>query len=874
MRLRNRIIAGALSLVVACGPWAFAPQAQAADGTSVIATDILSSGVVMKTYIVNTTRSKKDVSTKAYVVEADLTNPYVKLDAIAGTGGQFGRQQTVLGMAKETGAVAAVNGDFFNTKAEGVPMGPQVTDGKLLSSTSDGMSGMYAFALTKDNQPIVDLFAFQGSITAKDGSTHPLAGINKTYWWDDNDIHSHSDGLFLYNNTWGNDDRSNNGVSVPTEVKVVKDVIKEIAIEAVIKEAPPEDGYILRASGVSAEYVKAHLKVGDKLKLDYQLIPQDANKTYDTANFKTMIGGHTILVDEGQPSAFSRGVSELDGGRSRTAIGYSKDLNKVYLITAEKTSTSDGMTMKELQNFMVSVGVWKGLNLDGGGSTQLATRPLGETTQVLTNVTEGNWQRPVVNGFGIYSTAPKGELKGLMLSGPSDVFLGESVTFSMKGYDEYYNPMQIDASMTPEWSMSAAIGTFDNGAFKANKIGSAKLTATIGNGSATKDIRVLGRDDIATLKIVPTSNVLRENETVSFKVTATDRNGRSKTIDPNVLKWSVTGLANGIAVTDGELKVGSLKDVKAARVIGSYDGFESMVTLPIGQEKMWYDLDNKAVLTTTDVYPQGVNGSVAIEKEANGNKTLGLTYDFTGGGNSNKAVYATFNGKDGVVIEGSPQTMKIKVFGDNSRNWVRAEVIDGEGDLNRINFTENMNWTGWKELSVNLADYHLVYPITLKNVYVASPAEGQDERVAEGKVQFDDISFFYRGDTKPTSNVKEIKMTLNKRTVLLDSKQLTLQQAPVSVGDRTLVPIRFIIEALGGEVKWDPNESKATVFIGDKMLVLWNGKDEMVFNGRRVATDVGPRNLNGLTMVPLRVIAEELNWKVGWDAKTQTVTLK
>ncbi|TCZ71851.1 copper amine oxidase [Paenibacillus albiflavus] len=874
MKFHKRIWAGALAAVLASQVFIGVPAARA-QSVNLQSTEILTSGAVVKSYIWKSTRKGVKVSTNAKVVEVDLTNPNVKIDTITGTNEQYTKNQTVLNMAKETGAVAAVNGDFFIMMAEGVPLGAQIMNGKLMSSTSDNMKGMYSFGLTKDNQPVIDLFGFKGSITAANGTSYPLEGYNKTYYWyDDGSTQSTDNGLLMYTDTWPLAERSNNGTSIPTEVKVQNGIITDIAINTTIKEVPPADGYILRAAGKSADYVKENLKVGDQLVAEYGLISQDSSKTYDLANFKTLIGGHTILVDGGQPAKFSRSVSELNGNRSRTGVGYSKDMKKVYIITIDEAFGSDGMTLEEMQSFMVSIGVWKGMNMDGGGSTQMAVRPLGEFTPVQTNVNESNnsYTRPVVNGLGVFSLAPKGTtVKGLTLGGHDEVFLGEKINFTIKGYDEYYNPVKIDETMNPEWSSSTDVGKFDGKSFVPIKIGMTKITSKIGSGTATKDIHVLGSDDISALKVTASSQVLKEGETIKLKASITDRNSKSRSIAPDVLKWEVDGL--DAKVVGDELKIGSLKDVSLARVIAKYDGFSTMLSLPIGQEKMWYDLDHDAVMTNSDVFPADVEGTVQIVQEETGNKALELAYDFKGG-TGNKALYATFNGKDGANIDGKPQYMKMNVFGDNSNNWVRAEIIDGDGDLNLITFTENMNWDGWKELTVNLADYRLTYPIKVMNVYVTNPAEQQDERALEGKIMIDNISFIYPTSTQPKTNAKLVTMTLNNKTVQMDDKKIKLEQAPVEIDSRTMVPIRFIAEAFGGEVKWDPKAKKTTIFLGNKMIELWNGKDEMVFTGKRVKTDVGPRIMNGLTLVPLRVIAEELNWTVGWDAKTKTITLK
>lgn len=51
------------------------------------------------------------------------------------------------------------------------------------------------------------------------------------------------------------------------------------------------------------------------------------------------------------------------------------------------------------------------------------------------------------------------------------------------------------------------------------------------------------------------------------------------------------------------------------------------------------------------------------------------------------------------------------------------------------------------------------------------------------------------------------------------------------------------------------------------------GHITIVVNGRPIATDVPPQNVNGRVMVPIRFVAEALGANVGWDGNTQTVTI-
>ena len=113
--------------------------------------------------------------------------------------------------------------------------------------------------------------------------------------------------------------------------------------------------------------------------------------------------------------------------------------------------------------------------------------------------------------------------------------------------------------------------------------------------------------------------------------------------------------------------------------------------------------------------------------------------------------------------------------------------------------------------------------------------------------------------------------TFNGQSILLDSP-------PVIKNDRTLLPIRAVIEAAGGTVEWTDAEKRVDIEYKDKTVTLWIGKNIARVNGKSVMIDpqnfkVVPEIINGRTMLPLRFVAESLEWQVGWDDKTKTITI-
>ena len=838
--------------------------------------DILTSGAILKNYIWSTERSGKSVSVQAKVIQVDLQNPYVKLDVMTGTGGQFTKKQTVLGMASETGAVGGVNGDYYNTQYEGVPVGPQITNGQLMA-TPPYLPGFYTFGITKDRKPMVELFTLdtESKIVAKDGASYTLGGINKTaYWYEPSGVHSMIDGLYMYTSAWAQISRANDGVTGPLEVLVVNNMVKEIATSetnGVLQQIAPADGYILRSSGKAADFIREHVKVGDPIRAEYNVYPADRNIQIDYKQFQMMIGGHTILVDEGKPSYFSRSINDVSGyaARSRTAVGYSQDQRYVYLVTADLSGESKGVTIPELQQLMIQIGVWKGMNLDGGGSTQMVARPLGENGLQVVNSLETGSQRKVVNGLGVYSLAPKGQVKGLKVEGPEVLLVGEKATYTLKGYDEFYNPV-ASGEIKPQWSVTPELVQSADNTFTATKKGTATLTVQADQAKESRQIQVVGSEELTSLKVTANPPVMRAGETVGLKVTATTKSGATRTLSPTLLTWELRGFQG--TVTDEGLKVQQLQDPQGGLLIGTYDGYKTMTPLSVGETKIFADFE-KLTYPLSFESTDGVTGVAKLSaKQSYQNGYFGhLEYDFTKGSGT-KAAYAVLANKN-AAVPGEPQAIQLEVNGDESLNWLRAEFIDGDGDINRVDLAKNINWKGWKTITADLTSHHMTYPVTLTRIYVASVEDGQDERNLTGAIDFDTIRFQYKNAAAPLPR-NQVTLTIDKRNVQVNGQSQTIDQEPYIVDGNTLVPLRFVTEALGGAVEWDGAQNKVTIIRGQNMMVFQLGQKDYLADGARKTAEVAAELKNERTMVPLRVLTEYLGWKVTWDQNTRKVVLE
>ncbi|MDR3692935.1 MAG: stalk domain-containing protein [Fimbriimonas sp.] len=102
--------------------------------------------------------------------------------------------------------------------------------------------------------------------------------------------------------------------------------------------------------------------------------------------------------------------------------------------------------------------------------------------------------------------------------------------------------------------------------------------------------------------------------------------------------------------------------------------------------------------------------------------------------------------------------------------------------------------------------------------------------------------------------------------VVVDGTPLEFaNQQPTKQNDRVLVPLRGIFERLGAEVRWDPATQTVTARRGRHVIKLGIGLLDASIDGRDVHVDVPAILVGGSTMVPLRFVSEALGASVKWN---------
>lgn len=114
--------------------------------------------------------------------------------------------------------------------------------------------------------------------------------------------------------------------------------------------------------------------------------------------------------------------------------------------------------------------------------------------------------------------------------------------------------------------------------------------------------------------------------------------------------------------------------------------------------------------------------------------------------------------------------------------------------------------------------------------------------------------------------------------IYIEGKPLVSEVSPVIRQDRTMVPLRAISEGLGLVVNWDADNYFVLISANENYLMAPAGEYgspqstiRIFFNGCELKSDADPFILNDRTMVPIRLISEEMGMKVEWNGEKYEV---
>lgn len=121
-----------------------------------------------------------------------------------------------------------------------------------------------------------------------------------------------------------------------------------------------------------------------------------------------------------------------------------------------------------------------------------------------------------------------------------------------------------------------------------------------------------------------------------------------------------------------------------------------------------------------------------------------------------------------------------------------------------------------------------------------------------------------------TMQIGESVMTVNGAKKEIDPERGT---TPVIINERTLVPIRALIEEIGGAIAWEEDTQNVIIALGKDIIILTIDSTTAFVNEEAKTLDTAPTTINDRTMLPIRFISENLGYKVDWNENEQLITI-
>jgi Phosphodiester glycosidase len=323
----------------------------------------------------------------AYVLEADLADRALRADLLYP--GSVAAVQTLSAMVRRAGALAAVNGDFFNIGASGAPVGPAVTGGRLLKAPQRGRA--LVAGVGDDGVGRISSVTLRGFVQTPDGRL-ALSDLN-----DANPGFAPllaPDGIGLFTPQWGSYPRAGavRGLGSVTELLVRGGRVAQVS-HAAGAGPIPGDGSVLLGAGRGGRAL-ARLRPGDVVSASV------SQQTAAPSPFRFAIGAKYRLLRGGAV----QGGLPVTPGAPRTAIGFSADGHTMFLVVTEGPRAGvPGLDLPELARFLRGLGVSDAANLDDGGSTTIVASPGPHRAPVVLNRPSDGSERRVANGVGLFA---------------------------------------------------------------------------------------------------------------------------------------------------------------------------------------------------------------------------------------------------------------------------------------------------------------------------------------------------------------------------------------------------------------------------------------------------------------------------------------
>jgi len=488
---------------------------------------------------------------KLYMMEVDLTDPYVTLEERNG-GGSVGQNESMVSAhhvldSAQHRPIGAVNCNFFwqpGTTSEGLiyqPTGGTAHDGVLVTDPDGWTMGaqqtsderwrdMGYMAMDWQKRVWMEQMLWDGKIRLADGSQYGLRDCNRFR------TNPSSDEIAVFNPGLGS--RPTRTLDTGSEIifsvdrwRINADVTCTVISRNTLGGTVLTDGQgCLQARGSGDTFVQG-LQPGDTFTLNLGIYAPHAGNA--RPDIKEMAMGNALCMVDSQLICRNWNEAYNTQVYARTGIATNTAGNRFWMLVMQ----TPGMSTEEMCYVFRAAGASYASGCDGGGSAEMEI--LGE---IMNRTTEGT-PRAINTMIFAVSTAPDDSTVARIVfneAGTTDVSSYASYTPAMRAYNQYGTLLSDDFTDYTLSCSPASLGTIsaDGKTFTAGPLaGSGTLTATYNGVSETKPVTVV--EGTFSLALDSVWIDTRDYRIEAYSTT----DGTQLQVDPSFFCWTVDDAA-------------------------------------------------------------------------------------------------------------------------------------------------------------------------------------------------------------------------------------------------------------------------------------------------------------------------------------------
>ena len=332
---------------------------------------------------------------QVHMLNIDLTNPFIRLGVVQAYNWLISPDETLTSMGQRSGAVAGINGDFFEEHGSGVPIGEEVINGQLLHGPNPHFYAV--LGITPTGRLTIGPESFSGSVI--DGAaSYPLYSFNHY-----SEIYNGR--LLLFTRALGEPVYVGGdpvAIIQPVEGSTTTFTVRSISSGNGWLPVLPAQQYAVLGSGYAGYWLATTLHRGDRISVHMRITPD--------ADLYQAIGGGPQVVKDG--AFYFDPHPPVPGERyilnPQTAIGVSRDGTHAVVAVFDGRESgpwrSRGLAQAEVAYFMMAHGAYQAMLFDSGGSSEMVARLPGHTSLSVINWPSSGYERPLANGLFFYIT--------------------------------------------------------------------------------------------------------------------------------------------------------------------------------------------------------------------------------------------------------------------------------------------------------------------------------------------------------------------------------------------------------------------------------------------------------------------------------------